>query len=52
MGYEVKYRLKEVLINTEVKYRSFLQDDTIPLGIHSKTCPNCRKQQIYNIFAI
>ena len=32
--------------------RSFLQDDSITLGLHSQAHPKYPKQQVYNIFAI
>ena len=34
------------------KHKSFLQDDTITLDVHSQACPKYPKQQFYNIFAI
>ena len=34
------------------KNKSFLQDDSITLGVHSQACPEYPKQQIYNVFAI
>ena len=34
------------------KLKSFLQDDSITLGVHSQTGPKHQKQPVYNIFAI
>ena len=34
------------------KYKSFLQDRSINLGVISQTCPKYQKQSVYNIFAI
>ena len=34
------------------KHKSFLQDDSITLGVHSQTGPKHQKQPVYNIFAI
>ena len=34
------------------KHKSFLQDDSITLGIYSQVCPKYPKQQVCNIFAI
>ena len=34
------------------KHRSFLQDDSITLAVHSQTCPKYTKQQVCNIFAM
>ena len=34
------------------KYESFLQVDSITLGVCSQACPKYLKQQVYNIFAI
>ena len=34
------------------KHKSFLQDDSINLGVRTQTCPKCRKQQVHSIFAI
>ena len=34
------------------KHKSFLQDDSITLGVHSQACSKYQKQQVYNIFAI
>ena len=34
------------------KHKSFLQNDSMTLGVHSQTCPKYQKQPVYNIFAI
>ena len=34
------------------KHKSFLQIDSITLGVHGQACPKHPKQQLYNIFAI
>ena len=34
------------------KHKSFLQDDSVILGVHSQACPKYPKQLVYNIFAI
>ena len=34
------------------KYKSFLQDGSITLGITSQPGSKCQKQSVYNIFAI
>ena len=34
------------------EYRSFLQVDTIILGVHSQTCRKYPKEQACNIFAV
>ena len=34
------------------KHKTFLQIDSITLGVHSQACPEYPKQQVYNIFAI
>ena len=34
------------------KGESFLQVDSITLGVHSQACPKYPKQQVCNIFAI
>ena len=37
---------------TKDKYKSFLQDGGITLGVISQTDPKYHKQSVYNIFAI
>ena len=34
------------------KHKSFLQVDSITLGVCSQACPKYPKQQVYNIFSI
>ena len=34
------------------KHKSFLQVDSITLGVLSQACPKYPKQQVYNIFVI
>ena len=34
------------------KHKSFLQDDSITLGLNSQTCPKYQEQQVCNIFTI
>ena len=34
------------------KHKSFLQIDSITLGVHGQACPKHPKQQLYNIFVI
>ena len=34
------------------KHKIFLQDDSITLVAHNRTCPKYQKQPVYNIFAI
>ena len=34
------------------RHESFLQVDSITLGVRSQACPNNPKQQVYNVFAI
>ena len=34
------------------KHESFLQVDSITLGVRSKSCSKYPKQQVYNIFTI
>ena len=45
MGYEVDFL-------PAYKHKSFLQDDSIPLGVHRQAYPKYPKQQIYKIFAV
>ena len=42
----------EVHFSTADKHRSFLQVDSITLGVHSQAYTKYPKQQVYNIFAI
>ena len=34
------------------RHKSFRQDYSTTLGVHSQTCPDYPKQQVYNIFVI
>ena len=45
MGYEINFFPAD-------KHKSFLQVDSINLGLHGEACPKHPKQQLYNIFAI
>ena len=42
----------EVHFLLEDKHESFLQVDSINLGVGSQACPKYPKQQVYNIFVI
>ena len=42
----------EVDFLPEDKHESFLQADSLALGVHSQACLKYPKQQVYNIFAI
>ena len=45
MGDEVDFLLAD-------KDKSFVQVDSITLGVYKKACPKYPKQQVHNIFAI
>ena len=45
MGDEVEFLFAD-------KYKSFLQDDSVTLGVRSQTGPEYQMQLVYNIFAI
>ena len=45
MGYEIDFL-------NEDKHKSFLQIDSITLGVHGQACPKHPKQQLCNIFVI
>ena len=42
----------EVEVLPAGKHKSFLQVDSIILGVGTQACPKYPKQQVYNIFAI
>ena len=42
----------EVDFLPEYKHESFLQTDSITMGVHSQACLKYPKQQVSNIFAI
>ena len=42
----------EVEFFPDNKYKSFLQDCSMTLGVISQTGPKYQKQSVYNIFAI
>ena len=45
MGYEIYFLPAN-------KHKTFIQIDSITLGVHGHACPKHPKQQLYNIFAI
>ena len=45
MGYEIDFLPAD-------KHKTFLQIDSITLGVHGQACPKHSKQQLYNTFAI
>ena len=52
MQYLHKGIVDEIDILSADKHKSFLQDNSITLDVHSQTSPKYQKQPVYNISAI